>query len=66
MRNPISPVSRWKIVDNLRRSLMEPATFFLLVAGWFFLPGTPRFWTLVRDTTALLFPPNLFPTDFCD
>ena len=21
---------------------MEPATFALLVAGWFFLPGTPR------------------------
>jgi cyclic beta-1,2-glucan synthetase len=58
VRNPISLVSRWKIVDNLRRSLMEPATFFLLVAGWFFLPGTPRFWTLV--TTALLFLPIYF------
>ena len=58
VRNPISLVSRWKIVDNLRRSLMEPATFFLLVAGWFFLPGTPRFWTLV--TTALLFVPIYF------
>jgi cyclic beta-1,2-glucan glucanotransferase len=58
VRNPISLVSRWKIVDNLRRSLMEPATFALLVAGWFFLPGTPRFWTLV--TTALLFLPIYF------
>jgi hypothetical protein len=58
VRNPISLVSRWKIVDNLRRSLMEPATLFLLVAGWFFLPGTPRFWTLV--TTALLFLPIYF------
>ncbi len=56
--NPISLVSRWKIVDNLRRSLMEPATFFLLVAGWFILPGTPRFWTLV--TLALLFLPIYF------
>src|SRR4029079_14029608 len=26
VHNPISLVSRWKIVDNLRRSLMEPAT----------------------------------------
>ena len=26
--NPISLVSRWKIVDNLRRSLIEPAHFF--------------------------------------
>src|SRR5271170_6443700 len=26
--NPISLLSRWKILDNLRRSLVEPATFF--------------------------------------
>jgi hypothetical protein len=58
VRNPISLVSRWKIVDNLRRSLIEPATFLLLVAGWFFLPGGPRFWTLV--TIALLFLPIYF------
>jgi cyclic beta-1,2-glucan synthetase len=58
VRNPISLVSRWKIVDNLRRSLMEPATFFLLVAGWYLLPGGPRFWTLV--TLALLFLPIYF------
>ncbi len=56
--NPISLVSRWKIVDNLRRSLVEPATFFLLIAGWFWLPGGPRFWTLV--TIALLFLPIYF------
>ena len=37
--NPISLVSRWKIVDNLRRSLMEPATFLLFIAGWFYLAG---------------------------
>jgi hypothetical protein len=58
VRNPISLVSRWKIVDNLRRSLMEPATFFLLVAGWFVLPGGPKFWTVV--TLALLFLPIYF------
>jgi cyclic beta-1,2-glucan glucanotransferase len=56
--NPTSLVSRWKIVDNLRRSLVEPATFALLVAGWFWLPGGPRFWTLV--TVALLFLPIYF------
>jgi cyclic beta-1,2-glucan synthetase len=56
--NPISLVSKWKIADNLRRSLVEPATFVLLVAGWFFLPGGPRFWTLV--TVALLFLPIYF------
>ena len=55
VQNPISLVSRWKIADNLRRSLVEPATFILLVAGWFLLPGGPRFWTLV--TLCLLFLP---------
>ena len=58
VENPTSLVSRWKILDNLRRSLVEPATFLLLVAGWFWLPGGPRFWTLV--TVALLFLPIYF------
>ncbi|MDQ2844178.1 MAG: glycosyl transferase [Acidobacteriota bacterium] len=58
VENPTSLVSRWKIFDNLRRSLVEPATFLLLIAGWFWLPGGPRFWTLV--TLALLFLPIYF------
>jgi len=56
--NPISLISKWKILDNLRRSLVEPATALLLIAGWFYLPGSPRFWTLV--TVALLFLPIYF------
>ena len=43
--NPISTISRWKILDNLRRSLVEPATFLLLLAGWFWLPGGAHYWT---------------------
>jgi hypothetical protein len=58
VQNPISLVSRWKILDNLRRSLMEPAIFLLFVSGWFFLPGGARFWTIV--TLALLFLPIYF------
>ncbi len=58
VQNPISLVSKWKIVDNLRRSLVEPAIFLLLMAGWLVLPGGPRFWTLV--TLALLFLPIYF------
>ncbi len=53
--NPISIVSRWKIFDNLRRSLVEPATFLLLLLGWLMLPGRPRYWTLA--TLLLLFLP---------
>ncbi len=45
--NPMSIVSQWKILDNLRRSLVEPATFLLLVLGWTVLPGKPMRWTLI-------------------
>ncbi len=45
VRNPISLVSRWKILDNLRRSLVEPAILLLLLFGWFVM-GHPVIWTL--------------------
>ena len=48
--NTLPVIARWKILDNLRRSLMPPALVALLVAGWTFLPGSPAFWT----TLALL------------
>ena len=38
VRNPLSLLSRWKIFDNLRRSLVEPALCVLLV-GACLLPG---------------------------
>jgi cyclic beta-1,2-glucan synthetase len=53
--NPISLVSRWKILDNLRRSLVEPATFLLLLLGWLVLPGSALHWTLAA--LAILFLP---------
>ena len=33
-RNPLSSLSRWKILDNLRRSLVPLALVGMLVAGW--------------------------------
>jgi len=54
--NPISLLSRWKILDNLRRSLVEPATCLLFVAGWF--SNEPGLWTLIALT--VLFLPTLF------
>lgn len=45
--NSLPLIDRWKIVDNLRRSLVTPALLALLVAGWIWLPGTPMFWTSV-------------------
>ncbi len=55
--NPLSVVSRWKILDNLRRSLVEPAIFTLFLLGWLVLPGGPAGWTVA--TVAILFLPVL-------
>jgi cyclic beta-1,2-glucan synthetase len=55
--NPLSVVSRWKILDNLRRSLVEPASFLLFLLGWTLLPGRPWAWTLAA--IAILFLPAL-------
>lgn len=52
--NPISTISRWKILDNLRRSLIEPIAFLLFVFGWFFLPGGALYWTVAVVVLILL------------
>jgi hypothetical protein len=45
--NQLSAISRWKIFDNLRRSVVEIAQLVLLVAGWTVLPGGPFLWTVL-------------------
>jgi cyclic beta-1,2-glucan synthetase len=57
VQNPISLLAQWKILDNLRRSLFEPATFLLILLGWFVLPAGPVYWTLV--VIGILFVPAL-------
>jgi cyclic beta-1,2-glucan synthetase len=44
-RNRLPLLARWKILDNLRRSLLPPATLTLLLLGWTVLPGSPAAWT---------------------
>ncbi|HUO10628.1 MAG TPA: glucoamylase family protein [Phycisphaerae bacterium] len=44
VRNPLSALSRWKLFDNLRRSLVAPAMLLLLLVGWIALAAP--FWTL--------------------
>jgi cyclic beta-1,2-glucan synthetase len=44
-RNSFPLISRWKILDNLRRSLVAPMLLALLVGGWIVLPGAHWFWT---------------------
>ncbi|MEX0600927.1 MAG: glucoamylase family protein, partial [Rhodothermales bacterium] len=43
--NRLSFLSRWKILDNLRRSTVEIGLLVLLLAGWTILPGSPLQWT---------------------
>ncbi len=45
-RNPLSALSRWKIFDNLRRSLVPIAFVALLAIGWLVSPS-PGFWVAV-------------------
>lgn len=51
-RNPLSLLSRWKIIDNLRRSVTAAALILFVVAGWFILPGSPLGWTLAALAVA--------------
>ncbi|MFA6091503.1 MAG: glucoamylase family protein [Elusimicrobiota bacterium] len=54
-RNRLSPIARWKILDNLRRSLVAPATLALLLFAWTLLPGSPGRWT-AAVIAAIAFP----------
>ncbi|MBG9990336.1 GH36-type glycosyl hydrolase domain-containing protein [Pseudoalteromonas sp. NZS37] len=56
-QNPLSPLSRWKILDNLRRSVEPLAIFLLLTVGWF-TAANPLKWTLAISAIYLL-PPLL-------
>ena len=54
MPNPLPLLERWKILDNLRRSLLPPALVVLLVLGWTVLPGQAWAWTLAALLPLLL------------
>ena len=48
--NPLPAVERWKVFDNLRRTLGPPALALLLVLGWTILPGPAWLWTAAALT----------------
>src|SRR4029077_13404046 len=54
-KNPLSALSQWKILDNLRRSLVPAASTLLLLLGWTVL-SPAWFWALVV-TGIILIPP---------
>jgi cyclic beta-1,2-glucan synthetase len=45
-RNRLPLIARWKIFDNLRRSMVAATMVVLLLAGWLLLPGTALAWTV--------------------
>lgn len=47
LKQPLPRLSKWKIIDNLRRSLEAPAQFVLLLFALFFLPGNPWVWNSI-------------------
>ncbi len=72
VRNTLPLIARWKILDNLRRSLVAPALFLWLLAAWIVFPGSPVLWTLfvilaiafpvyLHVTTSLLIHPRGIP-----
>ncbi|HLH72513.1 MAG TPA: glucoamylase family protein, partial [Chloroflexota bacterium] len=58
VKNPLSAINRWKIFDNLRRSLLAPASVALLVVGWLWLPDRAAVWSAMVGLR-LLAPPLL-------
>ncbi len=72
MRNVLPLIGRWKILDNLRRSLVAPTLFLWLVASCTIFPGSPLLWFLfvfltiafpvyLHVTTGLLIHPRGIP-----
>ncbi|MDP3278248.1 MAG: glucoamylase family protein [Deltaproteobacteria bacterium] len=55
--NTLNRIDRWKIADNIRRSLNGTLLFLLLFLGWTVLPGSPVRWTLAA--LGLLVGPHL-------
>ncbi len=51
--NTLSVLSRWKIADNLRRSLLPLSLLLILLLGWSVLPN-PWFWTFAVTIIILL------------
>ncbi|MDH4187916.1 MAG: glycosyltransferase family 2 protein, partial [Nitrospira sp.] len=56
IENPLSALSRWKLFDNLRRSLAPSALTLLLLLGWTIL-ASPWFWTL--SVLGIIFIPSM-------
>ncbi|MEO7311580.1 MAG: glucoamylase family protein [Chitinophagaceae bacterium] len=63
-KNPLSALSRWKIFDNLRRSLVPIALLLLMLFGWM-VSATPLLWTLTIIIILALPSGIIFIWDVC-
>lgn len=50
----LSALTRWQMIDNLRRSLLPPALFILLLLSLTALPGFPGRWFVIVFATLFL------------
>jgi cyclic beta-1,2-glucan synthetase len=55
-------LGRWKMIDNLRRTLLAPCAMLTLLAGWLMPPAVALFWT--TWTVGMLALPRLLPLPF--
>ena len=60
LRVPVSVIGRWKMTDNLRRTLLMPCAVLTLIAGWVWPHSSPLCWTAF--IVAIITIPTLFPT----
>ena len=51
LKNQLTALDRWKIFDNLRRSLIPGGLVLFAIAGWFVFPGNPWLWTILTIAT---------------
>jgi cyclic beta-1,2-glucan synthetase len=51
--NLLGIVERWKILDNLRRSLVGLGVVVMVTLGWTTLPGSPWLWTAFAFVVAM-------------
>ena len=55
VKNPLTVLSRWKILDNLRRSTLAPAYLNLILAAFVVLKGNINIW-IATSLLAYIFP----------
>ena len=58
-RSPVPAIGRWKMLDNLRRSLSPPSVVLALIGGWAMPFDDAAVWTVFILSTIVL--PPLIP-----